>query len=157
MREKLNFKFKNILYFLGVISIAIFVKYLLVGNPVPHALTDEQYKKLRTIDSVQYLINFADSANKKCPVYIDSMTTLLNVQSSGNKMLKFSYSLNIDTSKYVFSQIKDNINKYLLNILKTNSDFKFIRDWNISVVYNYFTPDGKSLFNLEFTPDNYKL
>jgi hypothetical protein len=154
--RKLNFNFKSILYFLGAICIAMFVKYLLVSSPTP-PITDEQYKKLRTIDSVQYLINFADSATKKCPIRIDSITTLLGVQSWGKTNLKFRYSLNIDTSKYVFSQLKANISKYLLNLIKTDLDFKLVRDWNIIVVYNYFTPDGKSLFDLEFKPEQYKL
>jgi hypothetical protein len=156
MREKFHFTFNKWLYWTLSICIALAVKSFIEKSTISKFNSSIYAHRINSSDSVNYLINFADSITKKCPIYIDSLTTLLGVQSWGKTNLKFMYSLDIDTSKYDLVILKSKVNGALLNLLKTNSDFDFARDWNLIMEFNYQTPKGNFLFNFEYPPEKYK-
>jgi hypothetical protein len=104
----------------------------------------------------QMLTASADSVDKTCPTWIDSMTELAHVDAKIPRIFHYTYCLKMDTTKYNMGMVKsimrDNIFK---GFIKT-PDCKIFRDSSVTIIYKYTDMNHNPLFQLNFTPDTYK-
>jgi len=107
-------------------------------------------------DIYQLLVTSADSAQKMCPDWVDSITELEHVSAIRPRTFEYTYCLKMDTAGYnmplIESTIRDNIFK---GFIKT-PDCKVFRDSSVTIIYKYTDMNHNPLFQLNFTPDTYK-
>ena len=140
-----------------VLLLIVFVGYQLVR---PLIFPTHNYRKslgqVDTLSANGILKIVADSLNKQCPLWIDSITELVNTEALINKTIQYNMALKIDRKKYDLEKLKEASEKYLMSNFVNSPYFAdFSRD-NITLVYNY-TDTGKNfLYQIQLTPDEYK-
>lgn len=98
----------------------------------------------------------SEEANKMCPIVLDSITRMDNTIALPHETFQYNYTIKIDTNKTSISQLKMNLEKSILNSVKTNPSTKEFRDNNVTMDYSYNDDEGNFLFKIEITPDKYK-
>ena len=102
------------------------------------------------------LIKAADSVNKIGHNYDDSMTEFISAHSLPNKIFQYNYVLKIDTNKYDIRKLKEIDEKQIFDSVIMTAAFKEIRDYNVTIIYNFIDMNQNPLYKLVFTPDTYK-
>ena len=106
------------------------------------------------------LRNMANEINAQCPMTIDQDTRLDNAIALQGKTFQYNYTLvNYAKSALTAEQIQsieDAMRPSILNILKSSSQLKELRDNNVTFKYLYRSNDGYELMILTFTPSDYK-
>lgn len=97
-----------------------------------------------------------DSINKKCPMALDSKTTLLNTTTFQGKEFQYNYETNIDTSNYNMNILKQRLRKYISNSFINTPNCKNFKEMKVTLIYSYTNAKGEFLFNIKFAPDNYE-
>jgi hypothetical protein len=54
------------------------------------------------------------------------------------------------------AEIKKELNPQILNNIKSSSDMKKLRDWEVTFKYVYKSNDNYELMSMTFTPSDYK-
>ena len=150
-----NLFFKNTLkWFAGTIILYMGYK-LLTPSPNYHK-SFKNYGQIDTTNNIKYELQFtADSLNKMCPIWVDSVTKLVQVSAVPNKTLQYNYALKIDTSKYNMKLVKQLIQKDLSVNIKIPKGHVF-KDSGVTLIYSYTTMKMIPLFKFTFPPDKYK-
>lgn len=148
---------KNISWGGIVVLLIVFVGFQLIRPLI--SPTHNYRKNLRKVDTLSahdILKIVADSLNKQCPLWIDSITELMNAEALINNTLQYNVALKIDRKKYDLEKLKEANEKYLMsNFVHSPYFADFSRD-NITLAYNY-TDTGKNfLYQILLTPDKYK-
>lgn len=105
----------------------------------------------------QSLVKVANGINKTCPFMIDSITRLDNVLAKTGKTLQYNLTiLNIETvDPGRDERMKNNMEPYILNTLRSSPDAVKFRDNDITLVFYYKNINGDVLFFIILTPDKY--
>ena len=110
------------------------------------------------IDTV--LSQAANQANADCPQMVDSITRLDSVKAKTGKVLEYSYTLvgynTSNLSSAQLSTMKTALQTSVLSNLKTNSSLDDLKKLGVTFRFVYNGDDGKSLFELQFAPNDYK-
>lgn len=102
------------------------------------------------------LIKVADSVNKIAHNYDDSMTEFVSAESLPNKIFQYNYALKIDTNKYDIRKIKEVNEKQIFDSIIMAPALKELRDYNVTIIYNFIDVNKNPLYKIVFTPDTYK-
>ena len=101
------------------------------------------------------LKEYAASINKDCPITYDQYTRLDSCEVLSGNTLKYNYTVDfdkLDTGKEEFEPL---MKKYLLGGIKIGSEFKGLRDNNVTFQYSYRGLDGTAVHRFSITPDDY--
>jgi len=121
----------------------------------------------------QDLRSVQDEVNKLCPMMIDSDTRLDNCvvypasEYTGWHM-KFQYNyttvnwyvyngiIYADGQQANVSDLESFMKQRLTNMIKTTEGLESFRDNKITLVYNYYDKNGKFMFKIDITHDEYE-
>lgn len=142
-KQKVNWKA------LLVIAIVVAVSTLSV-NFVP-----KLFSGMFSLDKV--MASAASEINKTCPMFVDEITRLDNVQVLPNNIFQYNYTLvGVDVEQVDTIQMKLGIEPSILNLVKTNPDMKFVRDNKATLRYHYKDQSGKYICNITMPYEKYK-
>lgn len=106
------------------------------------------------------LAETANELNKNVPMTVDAETRLDNVSALPNQTMRYSYTLvnfaKSDLDEDMLTQMQDTMKPSILNLIKTSSDMKSLRDLGVTFEYLYRSNDSQELFKLAFGPSDYK-
>lgn len=95
-------------------------------------------------------------ANKSCPIMVDELTRLDKTVVK-DKTLTYIYTLiNVEDNMGDFSEVKKEMDSQLIELVKKNPDMKSLRDLKVTFIYSYKDKNGKELFDITITPEQYK-
>lgn len=103
------------------------------------------------------LDNLANSINKRCPLVIDSSTTLNNCEAGSGNTLYFSYQNNsvnkdeVDTISLIVNSRKEMINR-----MKTDPSLAALKDNDVSMIAKYYDKASKYICSVVVTPTDLK-
>lgn len=148
-------KWNVLLRWVGLVIGFFIVRYYFFTTSHTHNYFNN-YHKSQGFDTDKVLSIISDSINKLCPMNVDSITTAVNTYALPNKIFQYNYSVNIDTTKYNMGMAKGNLEKYLLNSLRTNPSYDKMKTFNATFIYSYSTNDGNFLFKFTYPPEKYR-
>jgi len=107
-------------------------------------------------DSVveQFIKLQVEQTNKQCPVNIGNGMTMDKCEAAGGKTIKFYISVP-DNIAQGFT-LDDSSKATMVSALKTQPDFKKIKELEVSYHYVYSNKNEKILGEVEITPEDYK-
>jgi len=103
------------------------------------------------------LDDFASSINKRCPLVVDSSTTLNNCSAGSGNRLYFNYQVNsvnkeeVDTALLIVSSRKEMINK-----MKTDPGLAGFKNNDVSISARYYDKTGKYICSVDVLPMDLK-
>jgi hypothetical protein len=101
----------------------------------------------------QQLDDFASSINKRCPMVLDSTTTLNNCLAVTGDKLYFNYQFNAVNKDEVDATFLQATNKEtIINKIKTDPSFAFIKNNNISISASYYDKAGNFICKVSVLP-----
>lgn len=105
----------------------------------------------------QTLLELAREINTICPYMVDQVTRLDNASPMPDNAFQYNYTLiNIDRASVDLAYIKNYLNTYMVNMVKTSPDLQFFRDNSVTLIYSYKDMYGNFLTSLRVTPDMYR-
>ena len=115
----------------------------IVGLLLIFSLTKEFFSALNAPTPVSKQIDeFAKSIAERCPLVVDSITTLRNcAASSGNKIL-LNYQLSIDKEGIDTVSLISNCREEMLNRIKTDPSMAFFKDNEVAFNVSYYDIAG---------------
>lgn len=103
------------------------------------------------------LDNLANSINKRCPLVVDSATTLNNCSAGSGNRLHFNYQINtvnkeeVDTVSLIVSCRKEMINR-----MKTDPSLAVLKNNDVSISASYYDKTGKYICSVAVLPRDLK-
>lgn len=111
----------------------------------------------RSVALNQTLIELAREVNQICPYMVDQVTRLDNASPMPNNAFQYNYTLiNIDKALVDLNYIRNYLNTYMVNMVKTSPDLQFFRDNSVTLIYSYKDMYGNFLTSLRVTPEMYR-
>lgn len=102
------------------------------------------------------LLKFMNEVNENCPIVIDKVTKLDNVETYKN-VIQFNHTI---TDRVVEDINLQELREFMLPMLKnkvtTNPDFKKFKNKKITFAYNYIDKNGVFIDKYLVTPEDYK-
>lgn len=103
------------------------------------------------------LVQLAQEINQICPYMVDQVTRLDNAAPMANNAFQYNYTLiNIDRASVDLDYIRNYLNTYMVNMVKTSPDLQFFRDNSVTLIYSYKDMHGNFLTSLRVTPEMYR-
>lgn len=128
-----------VLKIIGVLFACAFIKEILVvlfaAPPVSEQL-DSMVSKM----------------NERCPMVIDSMTTLANFGALNGNTLIVNYRLNTAKAAIDAAEAEAANKEYIINQIKTNPSLAFIKTNKLSLFATYYDSVGVFVLNISITP-----
>ena len=103
------------------------------------------------------LDDFANSINKRCPLVVDSTTTLNNCTAGSGNRLYFNYQVNsvnkedVDTVSLIVNCREEMINK-----MKTDPGLTAFKKYDVSISAKYYDKTGKYICSVDVLPNDLK-
>ena len=137
---------KNIIYLAIIFLLSISTVYF---------ATRVYFPKVSAIEMKLWLE--ANEINKTCPSIIDDATRLDNATVFPNNCFQYNYTL----FKYLRSEVNPemaikSIEPKIIANIKKDPGFKFFKDAQTTMVYNYRDRNGEFTFKITITPDKYR-
>lgn len=103
------------------------------------------------------ILKFTKEMNKHCPMMIDAETRLDKVNALADNTLHFDYTLiyHVKDSLPV-ENMKNYMQPMILNKIKTSETLSKFLDKKLTWVYSYNDKNGDFIFNLTYTPEQFK-
>jgi hypothetical protein len=114
----------------------------------------DNIKSENTID--EGIMNFVKEINKSCPIAINNYTQLDNTMAALGKSIQYNYKINYNKKDIDVNKFKEDAMPLLINYIKTSDPMKYLRENNVTFIYNYKDKKYIFLFSLTVTPDMYK-
>lgn len=103
------------------------------------------------------LDDLAASVNKRCPILIDSNTTLTNCLAINGHRLHFNYKFNSVIKEEVDTLTLAAISRQeMINRIKTNPDFRMFKQNDLSVSASFYDVTGVYICGAAIAPADYK-
>jgi hypothetical protein len=103
------------------------------------------------------VLKFAKEMNKHCPLMIDFETRLDKVSALADNTLHFNYTLVYhDKDSIPVEHLKTYLEPVIMNKIKSSETLSKFLDKNLTWIYSYNDKRGKLIFNLSFTPEQFK-
>ena len=102
----------------------------------------------------------ADEINAQCPMTIDSETRLDNCMALPGKIFQYNYTMvnyaydQFDQS--ALAQVQEETTPQMINFVKSSSDLKQLRDYEITFKFVIRSNDSYELMVITITPQDYK-
>ena len=110
--------------------------------------------KLPSFDKT--LMQAASELNKNCPMMVDQYTRLDNAEALPHNVFQYNYTLiTMNKAELNVEAMKQSIEPYIINNIKTSPDLKVFRDNKTTMIYYYRDKSGVFICKLIFTPDKY--
>lgn len=98
----------------------------------------------------------ASEINANCPVMLDKDTQFDNAMSFPGNIFQYNYTLvNYEPGAVDTNALKAYLLPNIINNVKTNPDMKFMREHKVIMAYYYKDKNGKYLFRLSVSPEQY--
>ena len=131
-------------------SILIFIRFVGFVNPYLTNLATPF-----TID--KQLKDGAIEVNRICPQMVDNETRLDSANSIQEKTFSYYYTLVNKTKKELdIGAIRHYLTPQLVQNIRTNEQLRFMRDNQVTMVYNYYDKNKIMLLDIYVTPYDYK-
>lgn len=102
-------------------------------------------------------MQIASEINKSCPLMVDSETRMDNITALPNHIFMYNYTLiNYELGAFDTTEIKKQLEPLILNFVKTSPQMKQIRELKFTLLYHYKDKNGKYLFQITATPQQYE-
>ncbi len=102
------------------------------------------------------LKELAQEMNKTCPRMLDQWTRLDSCVVQPGLTMRYYHSIVGELIVTDTTLFKSKLEPQIISAMKTNPDVKFYRDNDITMEYQYNDTEGKYIFSMIITPDNYK-
>lgn len=131
---------------------------LIIGFIIGFTIVELVMNSLRSPASFdKQLMIIAEKLNKTCPFMVDRDTRLDNAIGGPGKNFTYNYTVvNYAAEEIDADQVKSNIYPAMLNDIKTNPDIEIFRKNEVTLIYKYKDKNGKFLFDIEISPEDYK-
>lgn len=132
---------------------------ILVGGILGYAVVSSMYEagrhKSRRAAYDSYLVQMADTMNKKLPMMFDAETRLVKL-SAGSGQLTYFFSLpNLTKTNLDLSVLQSRLRENATINYKTNSKLETDRQNNILMKYQYKDKNGDFLFEIAVSPKDF--
>lgn len=97
----------------------------------------------------------AEQVNKICPMKIDAQTTLKSTEAIEPRTLKYNMIIKLPQNIEV-ETISAALKPAVMQQIKSNAGVKVLRDMDVTFYYSYKTSNGKTIADIEVTPEDYK-
>lgn len=105
---------------------------------------------------VNQLRTAAAEINKSCPVQIDAVTRLDSAQALSGTELQYNYTLlTASRDQFDVAKLERTAKPALIEAVKTTPQMAQLREYSITMVYNYRDKDGQFLLKIPVTPADY--
>ncbi|MCG2613725.1 hypothetical protein LZZ85_05515 [Terrimonas sp. NA20] len=94
--------------------------------------------------------------NQTLPRQIDSITTLETTVAIQEDRFRYILYLKIDTADYDLAEIERSTREGNINWIKSNPEFKPLRDLRITLEYSYSDWNSIHLFTVTIKPEDYE-
>jgi hypothetical protein len=138
--KKKNIFLKIVIFLVGCAVIKELIVVLFGPAPVSKQLDD-----------------FTNSINKRCPLVVDSATTLNNCSAGPGNILHFNYQISIVNKEEV-----DTVSLFLkwreemINRMKTDPSLAVFKNNDISLSASYYDKTGHYICSVGISPENLK-
>lgn len=103
------------------------------------------------------MIQFAaEEANKLCPQQIDIMTNLEKVEFKSPKTIQYYFTLDLNQTNTDIENLKNGLKTNIEYNIANNKIMDQLKELDPVFEYNYKDQNGKDLFQLTYTPDEYR-
>lgn len=102
------------------------------------------------------LKELVEETNKMCPHMLDQWTRLDSCAVQSGSAMRYYHSIVGELIVTDTTLFKSKLEPQIISAMKTNPDVKFYRDNDITMEYQYNDTEGKYIFSMIITPDNYK-
>ena len=142
MKNKMSIKVLFGIIF-GVAMVVLFQQYI-----IPDLFTP-------SIDT--QLNHLASEMNKNCPMMVDSQTRMDNTMAGSDKSIIYNYTLiNYAKDQVDLKFFNNKLRPKILNNIKTNPQMNYLKNRDVTFVYNYNDKNGIFIISLKITPKEYK-
>lgn len=108
-----------------------------------------------SIDS--QLMSIANEMNKNCPFMVDAETRLDNTMAGEGETFYYNFTLvNLKKSDINTDRFESIMKPQILNVIKTNPDMKYLRDNDVTFIYNYKDESSVHVTSIKYTPEDYR-
>jgi len=152
-------KYKRKLSKLQIVGI---IAAVIVGLAILCGLVFSVYKVVKQDFPPQYtvdrtLVETANASNKFCPMMIDVDTRLDNVMALPNKLFVYNYTLvNYENGMIDTIVAKSHLEQNIVTNVATHPDMQDFREMEVTLKYLYKDKNGKYMFSIIVTPEQYK-
>ena len=146
--EKIPSSVKKILFIIGLLILSGVTK---VGVK---EFNDYYFKPKTLVINDENLQSFIDELNKKLPYFIGSNMRMDSVELKNKTVTNKVIVLNVSTYQEVVG-FRDNFDdgkkREIIKINCSNTQLKEILNINLPIVYDYLTPEGRTITKFEIT------
>lgn len=136
-----------------IVGAVVGIALVVAANYGSYSLYKEKQAEVKRMD----LVEGVSHINRQCPVMVDYATRLDNVKVEGDNEIHYNYTLvNLDKESMDMDALKEQMKASLLSVIQTNIEMKPFRDMEVIFSHNYKEQDGKELFSIVITPQEYK-
>ncbi|MBI3502440.1 MAG: hypothetical protein HY063_11675 [Bacteroidetes bacterium] len=102
------------------------------------------------------LLESANKLNKDCPITVNKDIRLDDCIAYPNNEMQWNYTLvNVQKGISNIDAIKKIYEPSIINQATSNPSYKIMRDNKVTLIYYYKDKDGKYLFDIKVTPEQY--
>src|SRR5687767_13681251 len=139
-KKKKNIFLKIVIFLVACAAIKELIIVLFGPTPVSKQLDD-----------------FTNSINKRCPLVIDSATTLNNCLAGSGNRLHFNYQINTVNREEVDTvSLKLNYREEMINRMKTDPGLAVFKNNDVSLSASYYDKTGHYISNVAILPEDLK-
>lgn len=132
-------------------SITTKIAYGIIGLILLTALLKILFKEPElTLD--QELQEISNMTNKRTPIQIDSVTTLVNTQAIYGNKLQYNISIKADKANIDTTILVATSKERVINMLKTDPKGSYFLTNKIDIIYKYTDQSGKYICQIIITP-----
>jgi len=136
---------KKLISILGFAVVAVILFFILIKLIFPQNTFESSLKK------------HLDLVNHRSPYMLDKSTRFDSAGLQEDKTVVYYHTLtDTDSDELTIDQLKISVRPILLERVKTDPAFEFLRKNNVTVGYLYRDKKGVEIFRLKFTAKEYK-
>jgi hypothetical protein len=152
---------KTVIAVIAGIAVVVWLQLSVFGKENAFASSDDTSSALSTLSKLDdgpdgVLKLMASEVNKKCPMKVDDETQLDKAEAMPGNGFAYDYTLiNKEASQIDTAAFRQRMAPLILNNLKTNVAFQYLREKKVTMIFNYSDKNGVLLLSMAFDADEY--